>query len=72
MKRRHHRATSRSPLGFDQLRAKATLAGLSALLAFAAVYVHADGARIVLAFGSGIGVGAVMCLAASSGPLRKG
>ena len=46
-------------------------AGLSVLLAFAAVYVHADGARIVLAFASGIGVGAIMCLAASSRALAQ-
>lgn len=71
MKIRHHRSASQSPIPFDRPKARAILAGLSVLLAFAAVYVHADGARIVLAFASGIGVGAIMCLAASSRALAQ-
>ncbi len=72
MKRPHHRLVSRLPLRFVPTRARPILAGLSVLLAFAAVYVHSDGARIVLAFASGISVGAIMCLAAGSCSFRKG
>jgi hypothetical protein len=68
MKREHHRHKHLR----CQTRDRMILAGFAALIAFIGVYASVGNAKIIFAFASALGAGAIIYLVASSGLSHKG